>query len=88
MASRWLASTGCRTPPTPGQAVSVQLRHRAPAVAASVVESPIPDNMLRLGLHGARRAVTPGQSAVVLQGERVLGGGRIVRAIRILGATG
>jgi tRNA U34 2-thiouridine synthase MnmA/TrmU len=44
--------------------------------------------MLRLALHGAQRAVTPGQSAVVFQGERVLGGERIVRALRILGATG
>jgi tRNA U34 2-thiouridine synthase MnmA/TrmU len=63
MASRWTASTGCRTPPTPGQAVSVQLRHRAPAVAASVVESPVPDNMLRLASRRATR-LTLGQSAV------------------------
>lgn len=43
--------------------MSVQLRHRTPADAASVVESPVPDNMLRLASR-RERAVTPGQSAV------------------------
>ena len=47
-----------------------------------MVESTAPSDVLRLALHGAQRAVTPGQSAVVFRGERVLGGGRIVRALR------
>jgi tRNA-specific 2-thiouridylase len=37
---------------------------------------------LRLELRDPQYAVTPGQSAVVFQGDRVLGGGRIRRAIR------
>jgi tRNA-specific 2-thiouridylase len=87
----WLAD-----PPEPGQAVSVQLRHRAPAVSARVVEregtGAVGDGrvVLRLALDTPQRAVTPGQSAVVFRGERVLGGGRIREAVprRGAGATG
>jgi tRNA-specific 2-thiouridylase len=77
-------------PPTPGDALSVQLRYRAPAVAARVAE-PEPGNEARSGTgHGPplkvlletpQRAVTPGQSAVLFRGERVLGGGRILSAL-------
>jgi tRNA-specific 2-thiouridylase len=70
----WLA-----TPPEPGDQVAVQLRYRATEVPATVVEHG-EELSLRLG-HGVA-AVTPGQSAVVFAGERVLGGGRIVRAGR------
>jgi tRNA-specific 2-thiouridylase len=34
-----------------------------------------------LTFHEPQKAVTPGQSAVVLDGDRVLGGGRIVAAL-------
>ncbi len=71
----WLAA-----PPEPGDAVQVQLRHRASAAPAVVEE--LDERRLRLALTVPRAAVTPGQSAVVFRDDRVLGGGRIVRARR------
>jgi tRNA-specific 2-thiouridylase len=65
------------TPPAPGDQVAVQLRHRAPEVPATVLGR---GSELSLKLARGVAAVTPGQSAVVFVGERVLGGGRIVRA--------
>ncbi len=67
-----------RTPPGPGTLVSVQLRHRAPQAPAQVVNF---GDELELCFSEPQRAVTPGQSAVVFQGDRVLGGGRIRRRI-------
>jgi tRNA-uridine 2-sulfurtransferase len=66
----WLAA-----PPTPGDAVRVQMRHRAPAVDARV--ETVADGVVRLALDQPQRAVTPGQSAVLFAGDVVLGGGRI-----------
>jgi tRNA-uridine 2-sulfurtransferase len=60
--------------PQPGDAVRVQIRHRAPDVPATIVEGA---DGLELRFDDPQRAVTPGQSAVVFQGDRVLGGGRI-----------
>ena len=65
----WLAER-----PRPGDRVQVQLRHRAPPVGATVAEV---EGTLRLTLHAPHAAVTPGQSAVLFQGERLIGGGRI-----------
>jgi tRNA-specific 2-thiouridylase len=64
-------------PPEPGQSVRVQLRYRAPDVAARVTSL---GDVLSLDLDEDFAAVTPGQSAVVFDCERVLGGGRIVRS--------
>jgi tRNA-specific 2-thiouridylase len=75
-------------PPRAGDTVSVQLRHRAPAVAAVVAidapsrEGPDAADTLALSFAEPQRAVTPGQSAVIFRGDRVLGGGRIARALR------
>jgi tRNA-specific 2-thiouridylase len=66
----WLAA-----PPADGEAVQVQIRHRARAVPARV--SGLAEGTIRLELDEAQRAVTPGQSAVVFRGDVVLGGGRI-----------
>lgn len=65
------------TPPAPGDRVGVQLRYRAREVPATVVEQ---GDGLSLDLARGVAAVTPGQSAVIFEGQRVLGGGRIVRA--------
>ena len=67
------------TPPAPGSHVRVQIRYRAhdvPARALSVGEH------VRLVFDAPQHAVTPGQSAVFFDDERVLGGGRITRAMR------
>ncbi len=61
-------------PPEHGAAVRTQLRYRAPAVEATIAWS---GDRLSLRLDAPQVAVTPGQSAVVFDGERVLGGGRI-----------
>jgi tRNA-specific 2-thiouridylase len=66
-------------PPAEGDPVSVQCRYRAPDAPARVVE--YRHGLLRLVFHEPRRAVTPGQSAVVFRGSRVLGGGRIERPL-------
>jgi len=68
----WLAE-----PPLPGDDVLVQLRYGAP-VAEATVESIAHE--LVLHLHTPQAAVTPGQSAVVFDGDTVLGGGQIERA--------
>jgi tRNA-uridine 2-sulfurtransferase len=68
----WLAP-----PPAAGAAVRVQVRHRSAAVEA-VVEA-VEEGTVLLALARPVRAVTPGQSAVLFDGEVVLGGGRIER---------
>jgi len=66
----WLA-----TPPSVGDAVQVQIRHRAKAVDATVAS--IGGEAVTLCFATPQRAVSPGQSAVVFSGDVVLGGGRI-----------
>ena len=61
--------------PAVGDAIQVQIRHRAPAVAATV-ES-VDGGSVALRFETPQRAVSPGQSAVMFDGHRVLGGGRI-----------
>jgi len=55
--------------------VEVQLRHRARATGARLE---MKGSTLHLRLTEPQRAVTPGQSGVIFQGQRVLGGGRIL----------
>jgi tRNA-specific 2-thiouridylase len=65
----WLAP-----PESFGESVEVQLRHRAlPAPARLEFRS----DAVILHLEEAQPAVTPGQSGVIFQGDRMLGGGRI-----------
>lgn len=68
----WIAQ-----PPRAGEAVQVQLRHRAAAATARVTG--IDDQTVKLALDSAQRAVTPGQSGVVYRGEELIGGGRILQ---------
>lgn len=75
----WLAE-----PPAAGSRVRVQIRYRARDVAAVVVES---DDDLVITFEEPQRAVTPGQSAVFYEEDRLLGGGRIVRALRVADAA-
>ncbi|MGQ0540099.1 MAG: tRNA 2-thiouridine(34) synthase MnmA [Gemmatimonadaceae bacterium] len=69
----WLAQA-----PALGDAVSVQVRHRSPAVAATLVH--LDADEMALALDEPVHAITPGQSLVLYVGERVLGGGVIERA--------
>jgi tRNA-specific 2-thiouridylase len=59
-------------------AVSVQVRYRAPAVAAVVS---VKGECAAVRFEEPQRAITPGQAAVFYQGERVLGGGIISKAL-------
>jgi len=68
----WLAP-----PPEPGRNLDVQIRHRSPALACTV--EAMRNDSVELSFREPARAVTPGQSSVFFDGERVLGGGRIRR---------
>jgi tRNA-uridine 2-sulfurtransferase len=63
-----------------GDRVGVQVRHRAAPAAAEVVR--LDDGVIELALDEPVAAITPGQSLVLYDGERVLGGGIIDRAAR------
>ena len=62
-------------PPAVGAHVQVQVRHRAPAAPAEIVRAD--DGEIELALDEPVAAITPGQSLVMFDGERVLGGGLI-----------
>lgn len=66
----WLAS-----PPSVGARVSVQIRHRARAVGATIIARE-PDTV-EVALEESVLAITPGQSLVIYDGDHVLGGGVI-----------
>jgi len=63
--------------PTLGARVAVQVRHRSPAVPAEVIR--IGEDEVELALDEPVAAIAPGQSLVVYDEERVLGGGIIER---------
>jgi tRNA-uridine 2-sulfurtransferase len=67
-------------PPDVGAQVSVQVRHRATPAAAEVVR--VSPNEIELALDEPVAAITPGQSLVLYDGSRVLGGGIIEAARR------
>lgn len=58
-----------------GARVSVQHRHRAAPVSAEIVR--VEGDEIELALEAPLSAITPGQSMVLYEGERVLGGGFI-----------
>jgi len=68
-------------PPTRGPfEAEVRIRYRGADV--SCVAEAIGMDRIRVEFRSRQRAVAPGQSAVLYRGEEVLGGGRIVEAIR------
>jgi tRNA-uridine 2-sulfurtransferase len=67
-------------PPPVGEHVAVQVRHRAAAAAAEIVR--LADDEIELALDEPVSAITPGQSLVLYDGDRVLGGGFIERGLR------
>ena len=70
----WLADV-----PPLGTEVGVQVRHRARAVPGTVVRADAAE--VELALAEPVSAITPGQSLVVYDGDRVLGGGVIEAAL-------
>jgi len=60
-----------------GARVQVQVRHRARATPAEIVR--VHDDEIELALDEPVAAITPGQSLVLYDGDRVLGGGFIER---------
>jgi tRNA-uridine 2-sulfurtransferase len=66
--------------PQVGQRVEAQVRHRAHAAPAEVVR--LDAHEVELALDEPVAAITPGQSLVLYEGDRVLGGGLIERAHR------
>ena len=67
-------------PPSLGDQVQVQIRHRAAPVSAEIIR--MEGDEIELALDEPVSAITPGQSLVLYDGERVLGGGFIERAGR------
>ena len=66
--------------PAIGTTLSVQVRHRARAVAAELVRHA--GDEIELALQEPVAAITPGQSLVLYDGDQVLGGGFIEAATR------
>ena len=68
------------TPPSMSFTATVKIRYSHPGTLATV--TPLKDDRAHVRLHDPQRAVTPGQAAVIYQGDVVLGGGWICRAQR------
>jgi tRNA-uridine 2-sulfurtransferase len=61
--------------PPVGATVAVQIRHRSPTAVAEIVR--LTNDEIELALQEPVAAIAPGQSLVIYQGDRVLGGGII-----------
>ena len=72
----WLADA-----PAVGSHVSVRVRHRAPLARGELIRRE--GDEIEIALDEPVSAITPGQSIVLYDGERVLGGGFIERAAGI-----
>ena len=73
-----------REPPAVGDHVGVRVRHRAPIVPAQVLR--LDGAEIELALDRPVAAIAPGQSIVLYDGDRVLGGGFIAASRRSLPA--
>jgi tRNA-uridine 2-sulfurtransferase len=65
-------------PPDVGTPVSVRIRHRAPLARGEILR--IDEDEIEIALDDPVAAIAPGQSLVIYEGERVLGGGFIEAA--------
>ncbi len=67
--------------PEPDAPLRVTAKTRYSQSEAAATVTPLPGGTARVDFDEPQRAITPGQSAVFYDGERVLGGGVIERAI-------
>ena len=75
----WHPIAGVNAPGYSGEIeATVKIRYSHPGVAATM--TPIENGRAHIRLHEPQRAVTPGQAAVIYDGDIVLGGGWICRA--------
>ena len=72
------AVAGVADPGHLSREVTVKIRYSHPGTKATVV--PLENGRAQIRLHEAQRAVTPGQAAVIYDGDVVIGGGWICRA--------
>ncbi|GAB4179904.1 MAG: tRNA 2-thiouridine(34) synthase MnmA [Terrimicrobiaceae bacterium] len=70
---------------TPAKVV-VKIRYSHPGTPATI--SSLPGGRARIVLDEPQRAITPGQAAVIYQGDRVIGGGWILRQTVVPAAVG
>ena len=73
----WIAAAGGADSGNSGFDAVVKIRYSHPGTAATI--SPLPSNRARISLHESQRAITPGQAAVIYDGDVVMGGGWICR---------
>ena len=71
--ANWIA----RDLPGQGAELAVKIRYSHPGTPATA--TPLDNHCARIRLHEPQRAVTPGQAAVIYDGDVVLGGGWICR---------
>jgi tRNA-specific 2-thiouridylase len=62
-----------------GDRCEIQIRYRSTPISATVVE--LDDDHLTVALDTAGRAITPGQSGVLYQGDHLIGGGVIAASM-------
>jgi tRNA-specific 2-thiouridylase len=67
------------TPPSTAFEATVKIRYNHPGTPATV--TPLEHDRAHVRLHDPQRAVTPGQAAVLYDGDIVLGGGWICRRV-------
>ena len=75
---RWVSGR----PPADGAMVLAQVRYRSPAVAARLSTK---GERAEVCFEEPQRAITPGQAVVFYEGERVLGGGIILKGLPVTG---
>jgi len=73
--ANWLVSQ----PPVPGARLIVKIRSRHSGTPVTLLE--VREDRFRVLADGGLPAVTPGQAAVLYDGDRLVGGGWIVRAL-------
>jgi tRNA-specific 2-thiouridylase len=75
--TNWIADVEAAVSAATSESLTVKIRYNHPGTRATV--TPLGNNRARIRLHEPQRAVTPGQAAVIYDGDLVLGGGWICR---------